>query len=250
MVEVLAGRQAGVVQRLRAAKVVADLFRGQAQAAVRAQRTATEAAEEARRAAEAAVARQRSEVERIGQVKAELAEQLGKAQVHAADLDRRRELALERTRAAAAWARHGGRFAGLGSSRGAVAVRAALSWLGTPYSWGGGTGSGPTYGIAQGSGTKGFDCSGLALYAWNRAGVRLDHWTGTQWTSGPHVPADQLRAGDLVFFASNTGDPRTIHHVGLYIGHGQMVEAPYTGGRVRISSIWRGGFIGATRPAG
>jgi cell wall-associated NlpC family hydrolase len=252
MVEVLANRQAGAVERMRAAKVVADLFRGQAQEAVRAQQAATKAAADAKQAAEGAAARQRSEVQRIGQVKAELVKQLGKAQAHAADLGRRRELALEQARAAAAWSRHGGRFAGLlgDSSRGAVAVRAALNWLGTPYSWGGGTDSGPTYGTAQGSGTRGFDCSGLALYAWNRAGVRLDHWTGTQWTSGPHVPPDQLRPGDLVFFASDTGDPHTIHHVGIYIGRGQMVEAPYTGGRVRISSIWRNGFIGATRPAG
>jgi peptidoglycan DL-endopeptidase RipA len=251
LVEVLADRQAGAFRRMRAAKVVADLLRGQAEAALRAQRTATTAAEEARRAAEDAVAQQRSAVRRIGGLKARMVQRLGQARSQAADLARRRELAFEQAQAAS-WARHGGgRFAALlrDSGRGAVAVRAALHWLGTPYSWGGGTGSGPTYGTAQGSGTKGFDCSGLALYAWNRAGVHLDHWTGTQWNSGPHVPSDQLRPGDLVFFASDTADPRTIHHVGIYLGHGEMVEAPYTGGRVRVSSIWRSGFIGATRPA-
>jgi cell wall-associated NlpC family hydrolase len=129
-----------------------------------------------------------------------------------------------------------------------VAVRAALSWLGTPYSWGGGDSSGPTYGVAQGAGIKGFDCSGLMLYAWSKAGVQLDHWTGTQWTAGPHVPIGLLRPGDLLFFATNTNDPDTIHHVGMYIGQGQMIEAPYTGARVRISSIWRHDLIGATRP--
>jgi cell wall-associated NlpC family hydrolase len=134
--------------------------------------------------------------------------------------------------------------------RGAVVVQAALKWLGTPYSWGGGNENGPSYGIAHGSRIHGFDCSGLALYAWARAGVRLDHWTGTQWTSGPRIPLDSLRRGDLVFFARNPSDAATIHHVGIFVGRGRMVEAPYTGGRVRISSIWRGDLIGAVRPAG
>jgi cell wall-associated NlpC family hydrolase len=245
LVEVLAGRQTEAVQRMDAAKVVADLFRGQAQTALHAEQTVTLAAEAAKRTAEGAVVQQRSAVKGIELAKIQLVKQLGQAQAHAADLRRRREVALEQARARSLQA---GNFPG--SSRGAIAARAALSWLGTPYSWGGGTTSGPTYGVDQGSGTRGFDCSGLALYAWNRAGVQLDHWTGTQWNSGPHIPSSSLRPGDLVFFASDTGDPDTIHHVGIYIGGGQMVEAPYTGGRVRVSTIWRNGFIGATRPAG
>lgn len=88
------------------------------------------------------------------------------------------------------------------------------------------------------------------MYAWSKAGVRLDHWTGTQWTSGPHIPVSELRPGDLVFFATDKSNPDTIHHVGIYVSDGQMVEAPYTGARVRIASIHRGDLIGATRPAG
>jgi cell wall-associated NlpC family hydrolase len=130
-----------------------------------------------------------------------------------------------------------------------VAANAALKWLGTPYSWGGGTAEGPSYGVEHGAKTKGFDCSGLALYAWARAGVRLDHWTGTQWTSGPHVPTDRLQPGDLVFFGGTADDPSSINHVGIYVGRGRMVEAPYTGASVRISSIWRDDLIGATRPS-
>ncbi len=87
----------------------------------------------------------------------------------------------------------------------------------------------PQPGVAQGAGTVGFDCSGLAMYAWNKAGVRLDHWTGTQWTSGPHVPISALRPGDLIFFATDPSNPATIHHVGIYIGDGRMVEAPLRG---------------------
>ncbi|NED56846.1 C40 family peptidase, partial [Micromonospora aurantiaca] len=59
-----------------------------------------------------------------------------------------------------------------------------------------------------------------------------------------------LRPGDLVFFAKDPSDPGTIHHVGVYIGNGRMVEAPYTGASVRISSIHRSDLIGATRPSG
>jgi cell wall-associated NlpC family hydrolase len=86
--------------------------------------------------------------------------------------------------------------------------------------------------------------------AWARAGIQLAHWTGYQWKSGPRVPLNALRAGDLVFYATDTADPATIHHVGIYIGGGMMVDAPYTGANVRIDSIHQySGLIGAIRPA-
>ena len=56
-------------------------------------------------------------------------------------------------------------------------------------------------------------------------------------------------AGDLVFFADNPVDPRSIHHVGMYVGKGLKVEAPHTGAVVRTSSIWRSSYAGAVRPA-
>ena len=52
-----------------------------------------------------------------------------------------------------------------------------------------------------------------------------------------------------MFFADNPGNPSTIHHVGLYIGRGLMVEAPHTGALVRTSSIWRPSYAGAVHPA-
>ncbi|MCW2901386.1 MAG: hypothetical protein JWO67_3651 [Streptosporangiaceae bacterium] len=237
LVEVLAHRQTGLVERVHAAKVVSDMFRRQARSALGERQAAAKRAEAAKRAAADLVTAQQSQIRQIDARKSVLTARLGKARAHAARLRQVRAVS------------GAGAFRG-GSGRGAIAVRAALRWLGTPYSWGGGTASGPSLGIGHGSGIRGFDCSGLALNAWHRAGVRLDHWTGTQWTSGPHVPAGRLRPGDLVFFGTDPRDPSTIHHVGVYIGRGQMVEAPYTGARVRVSSVGRPDFVGATRPAG
>ncbi|MFI0486001.1 NlpC/P60 family protein [Actinomadura sp. 9N215] len=254
MVEMLAKRRTAMVERVRASRNVADVFRRQAQTAFAEQSTATRRADEAKRVAQDAVAKQQASVHRIEAEKRRLERRLGSAQARAARVKRARERAWEKVEARKARSE----FAGSGrpvagpstmAARGVVAARAALKWLGTPYSWGGGTVAGPSYGVAQGAGTVGFDCSGLTMYAWDKAGVRLDHWTGTQWTSGPHIPIDELRLGDLVFFATDTSDPGTIHHVGIYIGKGRMVEAPYTGARVRVASIHRGDLIGATRPA-
>jgi cell wall-associated NlpC family hydrolase len=71
-----------------------------------------------------------------------------------------------------------------------------------------------------------------------------------QWNAGPHVGLGGMAPGDLVFFAYNVGNPSTIHHVGMYVGGGAMVEAPYSGARVRIASIGRHDYIGAVRPTG
>ncbi|TDD78981.1 NlpC/P60 family protein [Actinomadura darangshiensis] len=255
MVKMLAERRTAMLDRVEASNNVADVFRRQAKVALDEQGAATKRAEGARRFAQDAVATQQASVQRIEAEKRRLESRLGKAQVHAAKVKRARERAMEKAEARKARSDftdsdHPGAGLTTSAARGAIVTQAALEWLGTPYSWGGGNAAGPSYGIEQGAGTVGFDCSGLTMYAWNKAGVRLDHWTGTQWTSGPHIPISELRRGDLVFFATDTSDPGTIHHVGIYIGGGRMVEAPYTGARVRISSIHRSDLIGATRPAG
>ncbi|MFI0352325.1 NlpC/P60 family protein [Actinomadura sp. 9N407] len=264
MMEALARQRAGFIQKTEAAGNVAALFQRQAQDAFAERRDATVRASQARQAAVTAVEQQHEAVKRIGAQQQRLEMQLGSARAHAAKVARERQAALERAEVRRAEESFNSsspkspesstQAAPRGSvsavRRGAIVVRAALKWLGTPYSWGGGNASGPSYGIAHGSRIHGFDCSGLALYAWAKAGVRLDHWTGTQWTSGPRIPLNRLRKGDLVFFARNTSNPATIHHVGIFIGKGRMVEAPYTGARVRVSSIWRNGLIGAVRPAG
>jgi cell wall-associated NlpC family hydrolase len=130
-----------------------------------------------------------------------------------------------------------------------IAIHWAFQEIGVPYSWGGGDENGPTYGFAQGAGTKGFDCSGLTLFSYGKADIHLDHYTGSQWNEGKRISrrADLL-PGDLMFFAYDTSNPQTIHHVAIYIGKGKMIEAPYTGEVVRVSSSGRSDFIGGTRP--
>jgi peptidoglycan DL-endopeptidase RipA len=93
-------------------------------------------------------------------------------------------------------------------------------------------------------------CSGLVMAAYRRAGVWLPRVSRAQWHAGPRVGLGSLAPGDLVFFAHNTGDPGSIHHFGMYVGGGAMVEAPYSGARVRVASIGRGDYIGAVRPTG
>jgi cell wall-associated NlpC family hydrolase len=97
-----------------------------------------------------------------------------------------------------------------------VAVRTACQQVGKSY-------------VFNTAGPNTFDCSGLTLYAWGKAGVSLTHYTGDQWDET--YPVSSPRAGDLVFFYS------PISHVGLYIGNGQMVHAARAGKPVQVSSV-------------
>ena len=119
---------------------------------------------------------------------------------------------------------------------GARAVEAAMQWLGTPYSWGGGGFNGPSLGIGSGSHTVGFDCSGLAQYAWYQAaGIRLPRVTDDQVKALAQVPAGApLRAGDLLFFRDPADPPGVYFHVGIYDGQGNMIHAPRPGKTVEI----------------
>lgn len=136
--------------------------------------------------------------------------------------------------------------------RAQAVIARALSVLGTPYAWGGGNANGPTRGIHDGGvadlhgdyNKVGFDCSGLMIYAFAAAGIRLPHYSGYQATAGRRVPLSQKAPGDLLFWATRG----RIHHVALYIGDNQMVEAPFSGSHVRIATVRYGGIVGyATR---
>ncbi len=123
----------------------------------------------------------------------------------------------------------GGGYQGPPSGRASVAVAWAYKQLGKPYVW-------------AAAGPNAFDCSGLTMYVWGKAGVYLPHSSQAQFSSGPHVSIGDLRPGDLTFY----GNP--IHHVAIYVGGGKMIVAPHTGDVVKLQSAIRGDFVGAVRP--
>lgn len=120
----------------------------------------------------------------------------------------------------------------------------ALSQLGVVYAWGGGDEQGPTQGIRDGGvadqhgdyDKTGFDCSGLMIYAFAAAGKDLPHYSGYQADAGQRVALSDRRPGDLLFWADDEGQGG-VHHVALYLGGDQMVEAPESGTTVRIASV-------------
>jgi cell wall-associated NlpC family hydrolase len=250
--QVLAQNGTDTVAQAQANDVVASVFRKQAHDLLVAEQADLRAASHLKLAVEAAVARQRAYVRASQAKRNSLAGELAKAQAHAAGLQAARQAALaaEAEAAAAAAAAAAGSAqgsttvpswawgSGASATQGDIAANWALTQLGKPYQWGA-------------AGPYAYDCSGLTMAAWAHAGVTLLHYTGYQWEEGPHVPLNELQRGDLLFYATDNSDPATIHHVGIYIGNGMMVDAPYTGAFVRIDSIYQPGIpIGAVRPAG
>ena len=113
----------------------------------------------------------------------------------------------------------------------------AMAQRGVPYSWGGGNAAGASRGIDSGAGTVGFDCSGLVLYAFAGVGIKLPHYSGSQYNMGRKIPTAQMRRGDVVFYGPNGSQ-----HVAIFLGNGQMIEAPYTGSVVKISPLRTSGM--------
>jgi len=95
------------------------------------------------------------------------------------------------------------------------AATIALEAVGIPYRWGGESPSG------------GFDCSGLVRWAYGRVGVDVPHSSYALYGTGRAVSEARLEPGDVLFF---TG----LGHVGLYLGRGRMVHAPYSGKNVEV----------------
>ena len=112
-----------------------------------------------------------------------------------------------------------------------VAVDTALAQVGKPYQWGGG-------------GPNSFDCSGLTSFGWRAAGVSLPHSSRAQMSATSRVSRGDLQPGDLVFFGS------PVHHVAMFIGGGQVVEASRSGVPVQVSSraLGRSDIAGYGRP--
>ena len=141
---------------------------------------------------------------------------------------------------------------------GYTAVNRARSWIGVPYSWAGGNGYGPTYGVCDHNGGDndchviGFDCSGLTLYSWWPY-EHLVHYAATQHDQAGrfHPTIAQLVPGDLVYFSSYI--PNGIGHTAIYAGGGNVIQAEESGTLVKVSRLVdviasSGTYRGATRP--
>ncbi len=121
------------------------------------------------------------------------------------------------------------------SSQGQKAVSIAKTRLGAPYVWGG---TGP-----------GYDCSGLTMTSWSGAGVGLNRTSRDQYKQVLKIRYADMRPGDLVFWGTNPNSPDSIYHVAMYIGGGQIIEAPRPGVAVRITSMrYAGSMPYAGRP--
>jgi cell wall-associated NlpC family hydrolase len=141
-------------------------------------------------------------------------------------------------------------------AKGYAAVARAKNYLGWMYAWAGGNASGPTYGVCAGDGAwndchvLGFDCSGLSLYAWAPS-IGLPHYAASQYyaAGSVHPSIGSLRPGDLTFWSAN-GTASGIHHVAIYIGNNEVIQAPESGSPIQITPLnqvdW--GYFGATRP--
>ncbi|MFD3820616.1 NlpC/P60 family protein [Streptomyces rubiginosohelvolus] len=119
-------------------------------------------------------------------------------------------------------------------------INAAEEKIGKPYSWGGGNANGESSGICcspngkTGVGIVGFDCSGLTLYAYAKAGITLPRTAAAQYKASDPVKPGQMRPGDLVFYGATA---ETIHHVGIYVGNGYILNAPRPGTKVRYDPM-------------
>ncbi|MEB4210395.1 NlpC/P60 family peptidoglycan endopeptidase RipA [Mycobacterium sp. 94-17] len=116
-------------------------------------------------------------------------------------------------------------------------IRRGMSQIGVPYSWGGGNAAGPSKGIDSGAGITGFDCSGLVLYSFAGVGIKLPHYSGSQYNLGRKIPSSQMRRGDVIFYG-----PGGSQHVTIYLGDGQMLEAPDIGLKVRVAPVRTSGM--------
>jgi cell wall-associated NlpC family hydrolase len=255
-----------VMERMDATRVVADVLDRQARRALAEQQAAAARLDAARREAERRAAAAEEVVRDVEKTKDGLLRQLATLERTSVRLQRERQEGLEAERQAREEARRRAeaqrrdrearereardreresrqdrdppRGGGSRSSSGGgqLAVSWATQQIGKPYLWGA-------------EGPNSYDCSGLTMRAWQQAGVYLAHSSRIQYQQVPRVPAHQMRVGDLLFWATNTGNPATIHHVALYAGDGMMVEAPRAGANVRRTAVrWTGLMAYVGRP--
>ncbi|HVF03604.1 MAG TPA: NlpC/P60 family protein [Frankiaceae bacterium] len=212
----IARDQAGQLRELKAATNALRAQQAEAAAAVEATRAVERKMASVRKTIEAQVARQ----QRLVEIADSRAARLARAARDAQFASRQRASRAQRVSAPA--------YSGPASGRAKIAVAEAYRQLGKPYQWGA-------------EGPDRFDCSGLTMWVWAKAGVSLPHSSRMQINYGRRVSRSELAPGDLVFYGS------PIHHVGIYVGSGQYIAAPHTGAFVSFRSVDRGGWAGATR---
>jgi cell wall-associated NlpC family hydrolase len=253
-------------QSWSAANELAKVYEQDADDALATAADAKQAAADAKQKAQDAVAAQQAAVASIGTQREALVKELAKAQHISVALaaqrqagleqrrreraaERRRQAELARERAERRERRHqhqqqgGGGGHHNGGSTGsttppstnpsppapsggaAAAIAFARAQLGDPYVWGA-------------AGPDSWDCSGLTMGAWAAAGVQLSHYSVSQYYETTHISYSQIKPGDLIFWASDSSNPNTIFHVALYIGGGQMIQAPRTGRDVEIQDVF------------
>jgi cell wall-associated NlpC family hydrolase len=285
-----ASHQLGAIDNLQRATVAKSNADAAARKAVQDQTKAAAAAQQAEQDAASAVTAANAQKQQVTATLSASQSQLDAAQLelhtlngqraaflawrqHQIELqrERQRKLQLARERAARLAQQHqsqggGGGGGGSGPSapsggswtaqKGRTAAQRAISQEGLMYAWAGGNAYGPTRGVCAGDGAWndcnviGFDCSGLAMYAWG-PGLPMAHYAASQYTqAGSYHPGPgNFQPGDLLFWSSN-GTIAGIHHVAIYIGNGLVVQAPESG-EVIQETPWdqvSWGYFGATRP--
>jgi cell wall-associated NlpC family hydrolase len=264
LLEAAGAHQGDVVVQVTAAEQQATAADAAAQDALAQAAALREEAADALAAAEALETGAREQAAALAARQASLQQQLEQAQqallgLEGARTAARTYAAQQAAAAAQAATRHSvatagtagpATTAGAGSSSAVeTAISAARGHLGSSYAWGGGSLDGPSVGWGVDAGIVGFDCSGLTRYAYAQAGISVPRNSSAQYKALPKVSRADLQRGDLVFWATDTGNASTIHHVAIYLGNGQILEAPQSGSVIRVTSMRWSGFIGGARPS-
>ncbi|WGI35524.1 NlpC/P60 family peptidoglycan endopeptidase RipB [Mycolicibacterium aubagnense] len=116
-------------------------------------------------------------------------------------------------------------------------IRRGGSQMGVPYSWGGGTLTGPGPGVDYDAGKIGYDCSGFTRYAYAGVGVQIPKYSGDQYNTGRAIAPSEAKRGDLIFYG-----PGGSQHVTIYLGGGKMLEASGSAGKVTVSPVRMAGM--------